>query len=223
MDRFPGRRSALNPLRLDKTLWLQSQCTKFLRNQELSSSNNLSCISRKLHNVQQKIGKLSYSDCSDLTRKHFGFELVEEEDMFADDGGENMVVDEDNVGGDYEDESDQIGDKQERDEDDSDVTGDNNEDEIEDSESEDDDSDIEEDDDKSADIEIKAILANSDISDLVFDEDNLPEHVVKSRRYQRKKKQFILSHFKDKNSQEIVSELSQVPKSVSKKQKHTYV
>ena len=63
-------------------------------------------------------------------------------------------------------------------------------------------------------VSISAMLAVNDISELVLNEDKLPTHITNSRKYRTEKKKFVLSQFEDKDSQEIVSHLSQVPESV---------
>ena len=75
-------------------------------------------------------------------------------------------------------------------------------------------SESDDDDEETLDYKIKNMLAKTYIGDLVNDEDSIPMEIKQSKRYRNTKKEFVLSQYEEKNSQEIVSNLSQVPESV---------
>lgn len=209
MERWPGRRSELNPLRLNKKLWLKSECSKFLRHEELSSTNDLTQICKNLFNEQRKIAKFTYTECNMMTRERFGYDT--EEDMFNEEN-EDQSGSEPNI----DMETDEVdldlgGEVVEGNYAENEMEGEVTENESDGSDSE---SDFEVNDVESDDTDVKAVLALHEIGELVKNEDSLPTQVKQSRLYRREKKKYVLSLFGEKNSQEIVAELSQVPDSV---------
>ena len=211
MNRWPGERSgALNPLRLNKKLWIEAQCTKFLKNQELTQTNDIRKICLKLFTEQKKIANLSYADCNQITGNHFSENAVEEADMFDNQSDDEIMVEGDN-------DSEKAGETGNNDSESNandGIASYDHQSGVEDNASDFDTSESDDDDEETLDYKIKNMLAKTYIGDLVNDEDSIPMEIKQSKRYRNTKKKFVLSQYEEKNSQEIVSNLSQVPESV---------
>ena len=205
MNRWPGRGECggLNPLRLTKKSWIEAECIKFFKTQELTPTNDIRTICMNLFNAQKKIAKLSHADCNKMTKDYF-CDNQEQTDMFESD--HDMISEGDEENNEINDTESISGDIERT------LFGE----EIEVEYSESDDVTESSDDDETLDNKIKNMLAKTHIGDLLKDEDNIPMDIKQSKRYRNMKKDFVLSQFEGKDSQEIVTQLSQVPDSVSR-------